>query len=80
MPAVSKIGQSPNGVSVTVLFMHEPILILTIARDGDDGMIVTFSDGTAGAYVVEELLELRPYRELADSPFNTGPFPANISQ
>jgi hypothetical protein len=24
---------------------------------------VTFSDGTVGAYVVEELLELRPYRE-----------------
>jgi hypothetical protein len=26
-------------------------------------MIVTFSDGTTGAYVAEELLELRPYRE-----------------
>jgi hypothetical protein len=37
--------------------------ILTTAPDGDDGLIVTFSDGTTGAYVVEELLELRPVRE-----------------
>jgi len=39
--------------------MRNPIHILTTARDGDDGLIVTFSDGTTGAYVVEELLELR---------------------
>ena len=32
-------------------------------HDGDDGMIVTFSDGTSSGYVVEEVLELRPYRE-----------------
>lgn len=37
--------------------------ILTTEPDGDDGLIVTFSDGTTGAYVVEELLELRPVRE-----------------
>ena len=37
--------------------------ILTSEPDGDDGLIVTFSDGTTGAYVVEELLELRPIRE-----------------
>jgi hypothetical protein len=36
---------------------------LTTERDGDDGLIVTFSDGTTGAYVVEELLQLRPFRE-----------------
>jgi hypothetical protein len=29
---------------------------------------VTFSDGTIGAFVVEELLELRPIRELAHEP------------
>jgi hypothetical protein len=41
----------------------EPIRILTTEHDGDDGLIITFSDGTTGAYVVEELLELRPIRE-----------------
>jgi hypothetical protein len=43
--------------------MAEAIRILTTECDGDDGLIVTFSDGTSGAYVVEELLELRPIRE-----------------
>jgi len=43
--------------------MAEKIRILTTEHDGDDGLIVTFSDGTTGAYVVEELLELRPFRE-----------------
>jgi hypothetical protein len=42
--------------------MSVPIQILTAERDGNDGLIVTFSDGTTGAYVVEELLELRPFR------------------
>ena len=37
--------------------------ILTIEADGDDGIIVTFSDGTTAGYVVEELLMLRPIRE-----------------
>jgi hypothetical protein len=41
----------------------DAIRILTVQRDGDDGVIVSFSDGTTGAYVAEELLELRPYRE-----------------
>lgn len=45
--------------------MNVPIRILTTEHDGDDGLIVTFSDGTTGAYVVEELLQLRPYRERA---------------
>lgn len=40
--------------------MESQIWVLTAERDGDDGLIVTFSDGTTGAYVVEELLELRP--------------------
>jgi hypothetical protein len=43
--------------------MPKQIKILTAERDGDDGLIVTFSDGTTAAYVVEELLELRPGRE-----------------
>jgi len=37
--------------------------ILTAEPDGDDGLIVTFSDGTTAGYVVEELLVLRPCRE-----------------
>jgi hypothetical protein len=43
--------------------MASAIKILTTEFDGDDGLIVTFSDGTTGAYVVEEMLELRPFRE-----------------
>jgi hypothetical protein len=43
--------------------LTQNILILTTEPDGDDGLIVAFSDGTTGAYVVEELLELRPKRE-----------------
>lgn len=44
------------------------IEILSVELDGSDGVIVTFTDGTIGAYVTEELLELRPNRELADAP------------
>jgi hypothetical protein len=42
--------------------MAEQIRILTCERDGDDGLLVTLSDGTTGGYVVEELLKLRPDR------------------
>ena len=55
--------------------MPDSIHILTTERDGDDGLIVTFSDGTTGAYVVEELLELRPFRERVNT--KTG---KNVSQ
>lgn len=43
--------------------MAKAMRILTCERDGDDGLIVTFADGTTGSYVAEELLELRPIRE-----------------
>jgi hypothetical protein len=43
--------------------MYEPIQILTVERDGEDGLLVAFSDGTIAGYVAEELLELRPFRE-----------------
>jgi hypothetical protein len=43
--------------------MVSSIRILTCECDGHDGLIVTFSDGTTGGYVIEELLELRPIRE-----------------
>jgi hypothetical protein len=43
--------------------MSEQISIVTATRDGQDGLIVTFSDGTLAGYVAEELLDLRPHRE-----------------
>jgi CheY-like chemotaxis protein len=43
--------------------MKEGIQILAVELDGRDGIVVTFSDGKTGGYVVEELLELRPVRE-----------------
>jgi hypothetical protein len=45
--------------------MAEPIRILTVEREDEDGLLVTFSDGTTAGYVTEELLELRPHREPA---------------
>ena len=39
------------------------IRLLAVKLDGDDGIIATFSDGTIDDYVVEELLELPPFRE-----------------
>src|SRR5271170_6319795 len=47
--------------------MAEPIRILTVEREDEDGLIVTFSDGTTAGYVTEELLELRPFREPSES-------------
>jgi hypothetical protein len=43
--------------------MNRSIEIVNLEMDGTDGLIVTFSDGTQGAYVVEELLALRPHRD-----------------
>ena len=37
--------------------------ILQVEKDSDDGLMVTFSDGTTAGYVIEELLMLRPVRE-----------------
>lgn len=51
--------------------MSEPILIVTVQQDKEDGILVTFSDGTTAGYVVEELLELRPIREKA-KPISPG--------
>jgi hypothetical protein len=45
--------------------MDTTIYISTVEKDSQDGVIVTFSDGTAAGYVVEELLMLRPFREHA---------------
>ena len=47
--------------------MNNDIHILAVELDGKDGIhdgiVVTFSDGTTGGYVIEELLGLRPIRE-----------------
>jgi len=43
--------------------MGAEVRILKVEIDGGDGLIVTFSDGTSDGVTVEELLELRPYRE-----------------
>ena len=42
--------------------------ILSAEKDGDDGVLVKFSDGTITGYVVEELLPLRPIREEIKEP------------
>jgi hypothetical protein len=41
----------------------KPVRIVSVKQDGDDGVIVIFSDGTSAGYLAEELLELRPMRE-----------------
>jgi hypothetical protein len=46
--------------------MSDQIQILTVEKDDGDGLITTFSDGTTAGYVAEELLELRPERELTE--------------
>jgi hypothetical protein len=43
--------------------MAEQIRMLTVELEDEDGSVVTFSDGTTTGYVIEELLELRPFRE-----------------
>jgi hypothetical protein len=48
--------------------MDDPITILTVEMEAPDGLILTFSDGTTAAYLVEEMLELRPHREPTEAP------------
>jgi hypothetical protein len=60
---VSKTRQHVGLASVYTFTMAEPIRMLTVEREGEDGLIVTFSDGTTAGYVTEELLGLRPFRE-----------------
>ncbi len=60
--------------------MKSDIRILEVVKDGDDGLIVTFSDGTIGGCVVEELLELRPIREKAAQPISRALRPAPATQ
>jgi hypothetical protein len=48
--------------------MAKEVYILKVEMDGEDGLVVTFSDGTIGGYVIEELLALRPIREAIKEP------------
>jgi hypothetical protein len=48
-----------------LLTMTDEIRVTSVELDGGDGVIVTFSDRTTGAYAVEELLSLRSVREPA---------------
>ena len=43
--------------------MREDIQIQKVEMDAEDGLLVTFSDGTIDGYIAEELLMLRPHRE-----------------
>jgi hypothetical protein len=43
--------------------MTGAIRIVSVTLDGDYGLVVSLSDNTTTAYVIEELLELRPNRE-----------------
>ena len=60
-------------LGTTLVAMKDETLILKVEKDGDDGVIVKFSDGTTAGYVVEELLLLRPRRELTDEPGEQNP-------
>ena len=51
--------------------MAENIQILKVEKDSEDGLIVTFSDGTIAGYVAEELLLLRPVRERVEEPVDS---------
>ncbi len=51
--------------------MNNDIKIRIVEKDGDDGLIVMFSDGTIAGYVAEELLLLRPIRESVKEPVDS---------
>jgi hypothetical protein len=60
---VSNVEQPAVSSTCNSLRMNDEIQILAVELDGKDGLVVTFSDGTTGGYVIEELLALRPIRE-----------------
>jgi hypothetical protein len=65
---VCNLGQVAGGPCDTLSVMAGLVTILDVEKDGEDGVIVTFSDGTTGGYVAEELLFLRPIRETVGEP------------
>jgi hypothetical protein len=55
--------KSNTKVSLKVKVLDTNINIRKVEKDHEDGILVTFSDGTTAGYIVEELLMLRPLRE-----------------
>jgi hypothetical protein len=51
---------------VNLSFIETSIGIVAVEKDGTEGILVTFSDGTVAGYVAEELLLHRPIRERVD--------------
>ena len=68
LPRLSNKGQLAAWQGDILFAMGEDLRILKVEKDCDDGLIVTFSDGTRAGYVVEELLLLRPRRERVEEP------------
>jgi hypothetical protein len=60
---VSNSEQSPIFPMCNSRRVNDGIHVLAVELDGDVGLVVTFSDGTTGGYVIEELLQLGPVRE-----------------
>jgi hypothetical protein len=48
--------------------MVKKIHVVQVEKGGEDGVVVTFSDGTVAGYDVEELLSIRPIRATVGSP------------
>lgn len=61
-------GQGAAWQSRILRKMNDETHILRVGKYSYDGLIVMFSDGTTAGYVVEELLSLRPDRELTHEP------------
>jgi len=55
---------------------NNPLRILTVEPD-DDGLVITFSDGTTAGYLVDELVDLRPQRLLTADFRELPPNPAD---
>jgi thiamine phosphate synthase YjbQ (UPF0047 family) len=69
---VRDIGQSAAWQwGILIAMTDKATHILKVEKDSHDGLIVTFSDGTTAGYVVEELLGLRPHRELVKEPLES---------
>jgi hypothetical protein len=68
LPKVSNIKTHGSWQGSTLIAMSKEIHILNAEKDGEDGLVVTFSDGTMCGYVVEELLLMRPIREKVKEP------------
>jgi DUF971 family protein len=68
---VSNPEQSAIRQEARLNTMVENTRIVSAELQGEYGLIVTFTDGTEDAYTVEELLELRPCRDLVRKPMES---------